>query len=527
MNQNNIIRAAAYARFSSDNQREESIDAQLRAIRDYAQRYNIVIVAEYIDRAKSATTDNRPQFLKMVEDAALDKFDVIIVHKLDRFSRNRFDSAIYRRKLARAGVTLRSVLENLDDSPESAVLESVLEGMAEYYSRNLAREVEKGLHENAFHCLHTGGVPPLGYDVDPASKHLVLNPEEAETVRLIFQRTLEGFSYGEIMEECNRLGRKTKRGGDFTKNSLYSILHNEKYTGTFIYNRSQAKDVDGKRNGHREKPREEWIIIEDAFPAIISKEDFALIQKKLKARRQTRRHSHAKENYLLTGKMECGVCGGSYVGARRRRSKDGSIWAAYDCNRRLRTGKKQCSNREIGKDMLEKYVLGRLAEYVFHDKYIAAITREYNLYCKEQLGNAPARQKELGNRLKKVEKDIERVTDLLLQTSSDALLNRLNALETEKVRLKNDTEELERQSKVYEVTEQEVADTFQKIRQSLLDGEINGMKRMLDAIVQKIIVYPDRVTVMFNFFPKLTLWFEKDDNTLDEPKTGAKKEGCD
>ncbi len=123
------------------------------------------------------------------------------------------------------------------------------------------REVQKGLHENALKCVHTGGIPPLGYDLDPQTKTLIVNEREAEIVRLIFQRTLEGYGYGEIMDELNRLECHTKQSRAFSKNSLYSILKSEKYIGTYIYNRSASKDVDGKRNGHKQKPREEWIVV--------------------------------------------------------------------------------------------------------------------------------------------------------------------------------------------------------------------------------------------------------------------------
>ncbi|WP_422448100.1 recombinase family protein [Thermoanaerobacterium sp. DL9XJH110] len=181
----NTIKAAAYARYSSDNQSDSSIDAQLRAIEEYAARNNITIVKTYIDRAKTATTDNRPEF--QINDSKLGLFNVVIVHKLDRFSRDRYDSAFYKRQLKKNGIRLISVLENIDDSPESIIMESVLEGMAEYYSRNLAREVMKGMKERAFLCQHLGGIPPLGYDVDPQSKKYVINEYEAEIVKTIFK----------------------------------------------------------------------------------------------------------------------------------------------------------------------------------------------------------------------------------------------------------------------------------------------------------------------------------------------------
>lgn len=155
------MRLVAYARYSSDNQREESITAQLRAIHNWADANGHVIVKEYIDEALSARTDKRPNFLKMIEDSKTEDWAGVVVHKLDRFSRNRYNSAVYKKTLKDNKKKLFSVLEKLDDSPESIIMEAMLEGLSEYYSANLAREVKKGLNENALECKHNGGTPPL------------------------------------------------------------------------------------------------------------------------------------------------------------------------------------------------------------------------------------------------------------------------------------------------------------------------------------------------------------------------------
>lgn len=195
-----IKKAVAYTRFSSDLQREESIDAQVRAIRQFAEQNGYALQKVYADRGISGTTDNRPQFQQMIDDAKAEKFDAVIVHKLDRFSRNRADSAIYRQVLSKHGIKLISVLENFNDSPESIMLQSVIEGYNEYYSKNLRREVMKGLKENALSCRHTGGTPCLGYDVDKTTMKLVINEYEAGAVRLIFQMYLEGNGYTAIID---------------------------------------------------------------------------------------------------------------------------------------------------------------------------------------------------------------------------------------------------------------------------------------------------------------------------------------
>lgn len=155
------MQLVAYARYSSDNQREESITAQLRAIHNWANSNGHIIVHEYIDEALSATTDKRPNFLKMIEDSKNANWTGVVVHKLDRFSRNRYNSAVYKKELKDNGKQLFSVLEKLDDSPESIIMEALIEGMSEYYSANLSREVKKGMNENALNCKHNGGTPPL------------------------------------------------------------------------------------------------------------------------------------------------------------------------------------------------------------------------------------------------------------------------------------------------------------------------------------------------------------------------------
>lgn len=512
-----VIRAAAYARFSSDHQREESIEAQLRAIREYAEKNDVVIVAEYCDRAKSATTDQRPKFLRMIEDSKKSIFDVILVHKLDRFARNRADSIAYRMELKRNDVSLISVLEYLDeDSPESIILESVLEAMAEYYSKNLAREVNKGLKENAIKGLHTGGIPPLGYDVDPKTKKLVINDNEAMIVKTIFRRTIEGFSYMEIIDELNSKGFLTKRGGIFTKNSLNSILQNRKYTGVYVYNKSASKDVDGKRNGHKYKDESEIICVEDAVPPIISKEEFEIVQQKLSQRKKNRKHSRAIENYLLTNKMICGICGGAYVGARRRRG-DKSMWTAYGCNVRYRNKIIGCKNKEISKPYIEGCVLEKLADLVFNDAYIPVVTREYNKYLQDKNGDYVFQLKNLQNQLKALNNDINKLVDLLMKTTSQILIDKLNESEKKKLQIEAKIKSLSSDLIKQEITESDVTLIFQQIKKQLTSGNLKSIKQVIETYVDKIIVYPNEVIVKLNFFPDFR--FEPDGKEKDCPET--------
>lgn len=270
-----------YARYSSDTQREESITAQIRACTDYAAQKGYNVVKVYTDEARSAMTDNRPRFMQMIQDIKHNfvKADVVLVHKLDRFARNRYDSAFYRRELRKANVKLESVLEHLDDSPESVLLESLIEGMAEYYSKNLAREVNKGMRETALQAKHCGGRPPLGYDVDKDKKYIT-NEEETQAVRTIFNMYAEDHGYKNIMDTLNNQGYKTKMGRPFSKNGLHEILRNKKYIGIYTFNRSASKSPDGTRNSHRNKENDEIIELPDACQRLYPQKFFGRCKKK-------------------------------------------------------------------------------------------------------------------------------------------------------------------------------------------------------------------------------------------------------
>lgn len=223
-----MINAVAYARFSSDNQRGESILAQVRAIEDYCQKNNYRLIKIYKDEAISGTSiEDREQFLQMIDDSKNRTFKYVIVHKFDRFARNRYDHALYEKKLEDNGIKLISVIEQLSDSPESVILKSVLTGMNEYYSLNLAREVRKGQKENALKCVHNGGISPLGYDLTE-DKTYKINETEAEAVKLIFKMYLEGHGYAHIASELNSKGFVNKLGKPFRKTSIRDTLLNEK-----------------------------------------------------------------------------------------------------------------------------------------------------------------------------------------------------------------------------------------------------------------------------------------------------------
>ncbi|KJZ86671.1 MULTISPECIES: recombinase family protein [unclassified Clostridium] len=492
-----MAKAAFYGRFSSNNQRDESIDAQSRAVKDFAQKSGYEIVAEYADKAKSGTSDKRPEFLQMIKDAEKGNFECIIVHKLDRFSRDKYDSASYKRKLKQYGVRLISVTERLDDSPESVILESVIEGMAEYFSKNLARETLKGLKENAYKMMHTGGLPPLGYDVD-SNKKYILNPREAESVALIYEMCIAGSSRSEIINELNERGFKTKVGTIFKTNSIHSILTNEKYTGVYVYNKTAKKDAFGKRNGHAYKDQSEIIRIEGGMPAIVSKEDFEKVQEILKMRKKKPGTNKAKENYLLTGLIKCGCCGKSYQG-NRRHAKNKPMYVSYRCSFRHKTSSKVCDNKEIRKEYIEEYVLSELERKIFNDKAITYIAEGINKNIQKQNKADDEKKAVLLRQIDEVEGQINNIVTAItngfvqeeFKAKMDELKNRKSELEAKLSEMKaKDINQI--------VTEADVRSLLSDFKGYVISRNVPECKKFIRDFVKEVIVYKEHIEVIFN-----------------------------
>lgn len=485
-------KAAAYCRFSSDNQREESIDAQLRAIREYCDKNDYSLVKVYADEAASATTDSRKEFLRMMEDSGGSKFDVIIVHKLDRFSRNKYDSAIYKKKLKDHNIKLISVLERLDGSPESIILESMLEGMAEYFSKNLAREVMKGLKENALKCQHTGGIPPTGYDVGP-NKTYVINEAEAEIVRKIFRMYLAGNGYALIAQDLNNSGQCTKRCGLFTKNSIRDILLNEKYTGVYVYNKRLSK-----KDNHKYKDDKEIIRIEGGIPAIVSKEDFEEVQKRILEKRRGPR-MNSKRFYLLTGKIECGECGSAYVGAGYAGGRNGKRYPIYSC-----TGKKQhtCNNKVIRQELIENFVITELKNNVFTDEAIERITKELSIKIQERNKHHSEKLKALKDKKKDIETKLDMAFDMVFEGTMTREAYAKKAKEWELMVRDLNAEIIDKEDKNFNWVDEDTIKKFLLGSRDMLEQDDPLLKRkVVELFVSKIIIYPDYIDVDYKVDP--------------------------
>lgn len=336
-------RAVIYARFSSSGQREESIEGQLRDCYEYAQKNGLNVIGEYVDRALTGRTDKRPDFQRMLRDSERGHFEVVILWKMDRFARNRYDSAMYKYKLKKNGVRIFYAKEVIPEGPEGIILESVMEGYAEYYSENLSQNVKRGNYDSALE-LKTLGRVLLGLRTGPDGRYEI-EPTGAALVRRIFEEYAEGERAKDIYTRLNEEGHCTVRGGKFNKNSLRRILQNEKYIGVYEY---------------------EDIRVEDGIPAIVDKPLFEKVQTMIKKNHDSPGRGRA-QNFLLTTKLFCGHCGAAMVGDGGT-SHTGKAYAYYSCNTRKKT--KGCTKETVRKQWIEDLVVSELVKLIHTDGFI-------------------------------------------------------------------------------------------------------------------------------------------------------------
>lgn len=367
----------AYARYSSDNQREQSIDEQFREIQDYCSTHEHIILKKYCDYARSGKYDIRPQYNAMLNDCITNSdCDGIIVFDVTRFSRGGELGIVDSVKLAQHNKTLLSVTEQIGDNDFAGKLVKYLKFlMAEEDITKLSNNVKRGKRETALACEWNGGTPPLGYNV--VNKKLVINEIEAEAVKIIFNRVASGYSYNMIIDELNSKGYKTKAGNEFKKTSIHEILHNKKYIGIIEYGRIvTVKNPFDKSCRTYENDPENIITFVDGCPAIIDKDLFDRVQ----IIKSTRKHnSKAKTNYLLTGKVFCSDCGKTYVGSSSK--SHGKQDYYYICSAKKNRG--VCNNRNIKKEVLENSVTNLIINEVKSDDFYSQITVMVDTYNKK------------------------------------------------------------------------------------------------------------------------------------------------
>lgn len=458
-----------YARFSSHNQREESIEGQLKVCYEFAKRNNYIVIGEYIDRAFTATNDKRPDFRRMIEDSYNKKFQGVLVYQLDRFARNRYDSAMYKKILVGNGVKVISACEHITDDASGRLVEGVLESMAEYYSLELAQKIRRGMSVNASKCLCTGGNVALGYKVK--NKHLVINEKTAPIVKKIFEMYADGKTVTEIISYLNERNIKTSRGGVFNKNSLHRILKNKRYIGIYTFKGSE------KENG---------------IPRIIDDELFYKVAQIMEKNKKAPARARAKEEYLLTTKLFCGNCKEMMIGICGT-SKTGQKHHYYVCK-----GKKpkNCKKKSVKKNYIEDIVIEK-CRTLLTAKNIAKISKKVVKFCNDENKNSNVSY--LQKQLKEAETQTNNLIDSLkiceLNSAKQAIFEEIEKMENAKTNLRK---ELAIEEKfIVKLTVDEVEFFLNSLKNGKID-DIKYRKALINIFVNSIYLYDNEILIIFN-----------------------------
>lgn len=462
------MNAVIYARYSSDSQREESIEGQLRECTAFAEKNGITILRHYIDRAFSAKTDNRPEFQNMIKDSGKRLFDMVIVWKLDRFARNRYDSARYKATLKKNGVKVVSATEVISEGAEGIILESVLEGYAEYYSADLSEKVIRGMTENALKCKYNGGSLPTGYVVD-SEQHFQIDPLTAPFVLEAFQRYDEGATMTQIRDWLNEQGVTNKFGRKLNFNSVQLMLNNRRYIGEFRY-----RDT----------------VVPDGIPPIIPQDLFDRVQEKMEKNKKAPARHKAEDDYLLTTKLFCGYCG-AYLCGESGTSRTLQVHHYYKCvNAKKR---KTCKKKPVKKQWLEDMVVDETMKMVMDDAAIEAVVSMVMDLQDRENTNLPLYEQQLQEANTSIQNLLNAIQQGILTKSTKGRLEELEtAKEDLEIRIANEKLEKPKVSAEFVV--------FWLHRFRKLDVRQQAHRKMLiDTFVNAIYLYDDKMVITFNY----------------------------
>ena len=482
MQNTNLRKAVIYARYSSHSQRDVSIEQQVKACRRFAELQDIEVVDVYDDRALTGTNDQRPAFQKMVKDAERADWEYVIVYTLDRFARNRYDSAVYKRKLRDYGVKVLSAMENISDDPTGVLLESLLEGLAEYYSQELSRKIKRGKYDNATKCICNGQIP-YGYCRGEDGR-FAIDEAEADVVRDIYKRIRDGSRICDVIQDLNDRCLLTKRGQPWTRSSFSKMLSNERYLGIYTYGD---------------------IRIPGGMPQIIDQELFDAVQMVLHVKKNPRKRTalgdkpvppqrRRQENgiYYLTGKLFCGHCQNPMIGVSGR-SRRGPLYFYYTCK-----GKRTehtCQKKNVNRDYIEKFIAAALKENMLNDKAIRILA---DAAVKHQEKKSQTLEIEsLENRLEDVRKSLKNLMAAIeagiFSTTTQA---RLQELEAEQKLLTTRISVM--QSEQEEPMSREEIMAILKMFQTGNIEDESFREALFDTFLVATYVYDDEVRIVFN-----------------------------
>lgn len=406
-----LINGVIYARYSpGPNQTDQSIEGQVHDCEEYARRNNIRIVKIYADRHLSGKDSvHRNEFQQMLRDAESQQFSTVITWKIDRFGRNREEIALNKYRLRKSGVSVRYALENIPTGPEGIILESMLEGMAEYYSAELAQKIRRGQRESVAKGRILCAKGTYGYKKDK-DLHFVIDEPAAAVVLEIFQQYADGMMQKDIISLLNSKSIKKADGRPFTPNAIRRLLSNRQYIGEYRYGDN---------------------VNMDAIPPIVPVELFNTVQERLVSTSKTKAASQARStvNYLLSGTISCAECGSYYQGESGT-GRHGERHYYYKCHGK-KNHKTVCHSKNFSKAWLEDFVVQHTVEDVLTDDMISLIAdRVVELQQADSISYAiHALEAQLASCTKKLNNLLAAIEEgIVTPTTKERLL----ALETEK-----------------------------------------------------------------------------------------------
>lgn len=460
--------AVIYARYSSERQNEQSIEGQVRIIKAFAEREGYNIIDSYVDKALTGRTDERPSFQKMIEESKSHAFNYVLVYKLDRFSRNRYDSAVYKKVLADNGVKVISATENIGDNPEGIILEAILEGYSEYYSKELAQKIVRGNYDSRSKGLFTGGRVIYGYRI--VDRRYVVEENEAEIVKRIFDDIVNKKKLNEIAKNLNDSGIPYTGGEKWDQKKLSRMLRNEKYTGIARFN-----DVE----------------FDNIVPRIIEDSVFKEVNKILD---RNKHKSKIKVDYkfLLSEKIFCGECGALMHG-HSGTSRTGKVYHYYKCRNAVKNH--SCAMKPLRKAEIEDKVVDYAIDYILSPENISKVANDMVRYYNESVDD--------DTEIKILEesiKDIDTRLNNSLKAIQMGIVNKsvadmISSLEQDKEKMENNLLRLKIKTKK-KITYDECCQFLRSL--AYLDTSVESNKEfIINRLVKKVIVYKHKIDIIF------------------------------
>ncbi len=454
--------AVIYARYSSDSQTEQSIDGQLRVCTEYAKNNDILILDTYIDRAMTGTNDNRPDFQRMIKDSAKKSFNYVLVYKFDRFSRNKYETAMHKKTLKDNGVKVISAMEYIPDSPEAIILESMLEGYAEYYSAELSQKVRRGNNESRRKGNLTGGKIPYGYK--SVNKKAVIVPEQAEVVRYMYDQYSIGVYVKDIIDVLTSKGI-LHYGKPFKKTTVYAILSNERYSGNYHFNGELFTNI---------------------YPQIIDAELFEKVRNKVLSNKYGKKSESI--TYILKDTIVCGYCGMSVIGENGT-ARNGERKYYYKCRGR-KSKITNCHKQAIRKDILENIVLNAILDELNKPQNFNAIVKGI-LQEQQKQAQSNTVLNLLNRELRETENAINNVMVAIEKgVITNTTTKRLKELETRQDELQRQIL-IEQSKTVVILKESDIRDFY---NQALALEP----KLLINYLVKQITLFDDKIEIQFN-----------------------------